>query len=128
MRSIRHLRRFKLIIQNLDAVVSVGYLAHELKQSQRIRINMECQYMTEVPTNTATLDQVICYAQLVDSIRSCLVAHTYWLETLAEHLAAIPFNDTRCDTVMVRIQKLDAIDGLESVGVEIQRTRSDMES
>ncbi|MBT4741452.1 MAG: dihydroneopterin aldolase, partial [Rhodospirillaceae bacterium] len=47
--------------------------------------------------------------------------HINLVETLAERIAQTCLQHPDCDTVRVRIEKLDVFEDVESVGVEIER-------
>jgi dihydroneopterin aldolase len=48
--------------------------------------------------------------------------HINLAETLAERIAAICFEDIRVLSARVRVEKLHAVPGAESAGVEIERS------
>ena len=65
---------------------------------------------------------VVCYEQALGRIKGIVAdGHIGLVETLAERIADICLQDTRCRSARVRVEKLDAFDDVESVGVEIER-------
>ncbi len=49
--------------------------------------------------------------------------HINLAETLAERIAAACFDDARVKSARVRVEKLHALPGAESAGVEIERQK-----
>ena len=70
------------------------------------------------------LELVVDYEAITKKIRAIVEAgHVNLAETLAERVASACFEDVRVKTARVRIEKLHALPGAESAGVEIERTR-----
>ena len=70
------------------------------------------------------LDQVVDYGAITRKIRGLIgKGHVNLAETMAERIAALCFEDARVKTARVRVEKLHALPGAESAGVEIERTR-----
>jgi len=70
------------------------------------------------------LDKVVDYGVIEGRIRSIIAeGHVRLAETLAERIASACFEDSRVISVRVRVEKLQALAGAESAGVEIERTR-----
>ena len=60
---------------------------------------------------------------LTEKIRAIVNhGHINLAETLAERIAVACFEDSRVRTARVRVEKLHAVPGAESAGVEIERT------
>lgn len=98
----------------IDALI--GIYDYELTKPQRLRINLE---LTPAP-DSLPLDP----AQIATQVASHIQArHTNLLESLAERLAALLLTDQRVASVVVRLEKLDAFEECEAVGVEILRRR-----
>jgi dihydroneopterin aldolase len=98
----------------IDALI--GIYDYELTQPQHLRINLD---LTPVP-DSLPLDPAQIATHVADHIRD---RHTNLLESLAERLAALLLADQRVASVMVRLEKLDAFQECEAVGVEILRKR-----
>jgi len=70
------------------------------------------------------LENVVDYHAVEKRIRAIIAeGHVKLAETLAERIAAACFEDQRVRTVRIRVEKLHALTGAESVGIEIERTR-----
>ncbi|WP_425450006.1 dihydroneopterin aldolase [Virgifigura deserti] len=101
----------------------IGIHQHERVADQRIRINLDLDFRTEGPLED-DLDSVVCYSELVTSIRHVVGAgHVNLAETLAERIATTCLEDARVRSVRVKIEKLEVFPEAESVGVEIERKR-----
>ncbi|HEX3810633.1 MAG TPA: dihydroneopterin aldolase, partial [Rhizomicrobium sp.] len=68
------------------------------------------------------LEKVVDYATIEQAIRTLIAAgHINLAETLAERIAEASFADPRVKSARVRVEKLHALPGAESAGVEIER-------
>jgi dihydroneopterin aldolase len=68
---------------------------------------------------------VVDYEAIANKIRALVATgHINLAETLAERIAQACFEDARVKTARVRVEKLHALPGAESAGVEIERERS----
>ncbi len=70
------------------------------------------------------LDNVVDYAVFEARIRAIVAeGHVRLAETLAERIALACFEDARVKSARIRVEKLHALPGAESAGVEIARIR-----
>ena len=70
------------------------------------------------------LDRVVDYEAITTKIRAIVAkGHINLAETLAERIADAAFEDARVLSARVRVEKLHALAGAESGGVEIERVR-----
>ena len=117
-RGIRH-----VFIRNLELLAHIGIYGHEQGKIQPVRINVDLavEDMIEVADD---LTKVVDYATIEAAIRAIIAGgHIKLAETLAERIAATCFADPRVMTARVRVEKLHALPGAESAGVEIERRR-----
>ena len=115
---IRH-----VFIRNLELLAQIGVYAREEGRRQPVRINVDLATDDSADTGDL-LENVVDYAVIEKRIRAIIAqGHVRLAETLAERIAAACFEDARVRTVRVRVEKLHALTGAESVGVEIERTR-----
>ncbi|HEY5347534.1 MAG TPA: dihydroneopterin aldolase [Rhizomicrobium sp.] len=117
-RGIRH-----VFIRNLELLAHIGIYGHEQGKLQPVRINVDLavEDLIEVADD---LDKVVDYATIEGKIRAIIASgHIKLAETLAERIAATCFADARVMTARVRVEKLHALPGAESAGVEIERQR-----
>jgi dihydroneopterin aldolase len=111
LRTAQTVRVVDLVIDAL-----IGIYDYELIQPQRLRINLD---LTPLP-DSLPLDPAQIATHVVDHIQA---RHTNLLESLAERLAGLLLADQRVASVVVRLEKLDAFEECEAVGVEILRRR-----
>lgn len=117
-KGIRH-----VFIRDFVAGANIGAYQHETEAKQKVRINIDMS-VTEAGHGD-NLDNVVCYDQVITGIKKILAAgHINLVETLAERIADQVLLDQRIASVRVRVEKLDAIKGAASVGVEIERQNS----
>jgi dihydroneopterin aldolase len=115
---IRH-----VFIRNLELDVEIGIYSHEKGKTQKVRLNVDMA-VSDAPVMEDRLESVVDYADITRKVRKLVAGgHVALAETLAERVAHICFEDTRVRMVRVRVEKLEALRGAESAGVEIERKR-----
>lgn len=118
-RAIRH-----VFIRNLEVLAHIGIHGHEHGKLQPVRINVDLA-VEDTAIIEDKLDKVVDYSAIADKIRAIVGAgHINLAETLAERIAQASFEDARVKTARVRVEKLHALPGAESAGVEIERERT----
>ncbi len=118
-RAIRH-----VFIRNLELDAHIGVHGHERGRGQPIRVNVDLA-VEDLASLEDRLELVVDYEAITKKIRAIVEAgHVNLAETLAERIASACFEDARVKTARVRIEKLHALPGAESAGVEIERTRA----
>jgi dihydroneopterin aldolase len=99
----------------------IGIHGHERTQHQPIRINVDLTVEDSLPLEDR-LDRVVDYEAITLRIRALVAGgHVNLSETLAESIAAACLEDRRVSCARVRVEKLHAVPGAESAGVEIER-------
>lgn len=117
-RAIRH-----VFIRNLEVLAHIGIHGHEQGKLQPVRINVDLA-VEDAAVLEDKLDKVVDYGAIADKIRAIVgTGHINLAETLAERIAQASFEDARVKTARVRVEKLHALPGAESAGVEIERER-----
>ena len=117
-RGIRH-----VFIRNLELPAHIGVYRQEEGRTQKVRINLDLA-TDEIADAQDMLENVVDYHVIEKRIRAIIAeGHVRLAETLAERIAQACFEDERVVTARVRIEKLHALSGAESAGVEIERTR-----
>jgi dihydroneopterin aldolase len=117
-KAIRH-----VFIRNLEVLAHIGVYGHEQGKLQPVRINVDLA-VEDVLDVEDKLERVVDYGAIAGKIRTIIDAgHINLAETLAERIAQSCFEDARVKTARVRVEKLHALPGAESGGVEIERTR-----
>ena len=113
----------RVFIRNLEAHAHIGVHGHEQGKMQPVRINVDLA-VEDSAVVADKLDLVVDYDALARKIRAILAAgHINLAETLAERIAVACFEDSRVKTARIRVEKLHALPGAESGGVEIERQR-----
>jgi dihydroneopterin aldolase len=116
--SIRH-----VFIRNLEVLAHIGIHGHERGMLQPVRINVDLA-VEEAAVLDDRLDSVVDYEAITVKIRTIVASgHINLAETFAERIAQASFEDVRVKIACVRVEKLHAVPGAESAGVEIERTR-----
>ncbi|MBV8798887.1 MAG: dihydroneopterin aldolase [Alphaproteobacteria bacterium] len=114
--AIRH-----VFIRNLEVLAQIGIHGHEHGKLQPVRINVDLA-VEDAAVLEDRLDSVVDYEAITAKIRAHIgVGHINLAETLAERIAQACFEDSRVRKARVRIEKLHALPGAESAGVEIER-------
>lgn len=117
-RAIRH-----VFIRNLVVAAQIGVHGHERGATQPVRINVDLA-VEDLASLEDRLELVVDYAVITAKIRELVDAgHINLAETLAERIASACFEDVRVKVARVRVEKLHALAGAESAGVEIERER-----
>jgi dihydroneopterin aldolase len=115
-KSIRH-----VFIRNLEVLANIGIHGHERGKHQPVRINVDLAVEDSVIIEDK-LEKVVDYEAITSKIREIIASgHINLAETLAERIAKTCFEDERVKTARVRVEKLHALPGAESAGVEIER-------
>ena len=114
----------RVFIRNLELLARIGVHGHEQGTPQPVRFNvwLSCE------ANGAgdRLENAIDYETVADKIRAIVASgHINLAETLAERVAAACLEDPRVKKVEVSVDKLHALHGAESAGVEIERERTE---
>ena len=116
--AIRH-----VFIRDLVVHAHIGVHGHERGTMQPVRINLDLA-VEDAATLDDRLELVVDYEAIAGTIRAIVAQdHINLAETLAERIATACFEDRRIRTARVRVEKLHALIGAESAGVEIERHR-----
>jgi len=117
--AVRH-----VFIRNLEVLARIGVRGHERGKLQPVRLNVDLA-VEDVAQLEDRLDTVVDYGEITRKIRAIVdKGHINLAETLAERIAQACFEDSRVKTARVRVEKLHAVPGAESAGVEIERHRA----
>jgi len=111
-----------VFIHDLEVLARIGVHGHEHGKPQPVRINvwLSCRTSNEGDK----LESVVDYEAVADTIRAIVASgHINLAESLAERIAASCLDDKRVEKARVRVEKLHALQGTESAGVEIERSR-----
>ena len=115
-------RTRRMFIHDLVVNMLIGVHRHERDGCQRVRINVDLSIVDDAGHDDDRLAGVVSYETLVHGIRRlCDTGHVNLVETLAERVADLCFDDRRVRHATVRVEKLDVFADTASVGVEIER-------
>ena len=114
-----------LFLRNMVLDAHIGVFPHEYGVTQRIRVSV-CFGVEEAKCSEAYVDDLsstVSYEPVVQLVRRIVrEKHVRLVETLANQIATgILSLDQRVRVVRVRVEKLDAFEEIEGVGVEIER-------
>ena len=115
----------KVLIRDLILKISVGIHGFEKKKKQRVKFNIEINADPNLVPNDSNLDSIINYEDVIKNIKKITDKKHYpLLETLAEKIFLKLFENRRVKKVKLRIEKLDILKSTSSVGIEIEKSRS----
>jgi dihydroneopterin aldolase len=110
-----------VFIRDLELLGHIGIHGHEQTKHQPIRINVDLA-VEDAQELEDRLDRVVDYESITLRIRAILArGHINLAETLAEAIAEACLEDRRVKRARIRVEKLHAVPGAESAGVEIER-------
>ncbi len=120
---------YRIFVRDLVVPWEIGILDHEQGTPQRVRINLDLTVREADRFDADRYRQVVCYAGIVEDVRRLAGdGHINLVETLASRVAELCLADRRVEQVTVRAEKLDAIDDVGSVGIEITRANDHAET
>ena len=122
-RSYSYKRR--ILIKDLELKMFVGIHNFEKKKKQRVKFNLIINIDQNLIPNDKDLKSIVNYEQVIKTIMKITSRKHYpLLETLAEKTFSKLFENLRIKKVLLRIEKLDVIKNTTSVGIELEKTRS----
>ena len=115
----------KILIKDLVLNMLVGIHNFEKKKKQRVRFNLIINIDQNLIPNDKDLKSIVNYEQIIKIITKITSGkHYLLLETLAEKIFFKLFENPRIKRILLRIEKLDIIKNTTSVGIELEKTRS----
>lgn len=115
-----------VFVRDLELEAVIGVHKHEKLGPQPIRVNIDLTVREPLVPVDDQLRNVVDYEQIVAFVQEIVAeGHVKLVETLAERIASVCLGDDRILVARVRIEKLNAIAGARSVGIEIERVRTD---
>ena len=115
----------KVLIKDLELKMLIGIHNFEKKKKQRVRFNLVINIDQNLFPNDNDLKSIVNYEKVIKTIKKITAKKHYpLLETLAEKIFSKLFENLRIKKILLRIEKLDVIKNTSSVGVEIEKTRS----
>jgi len=125
-RGLRPTRLRRVFVHDLEIVASIGVYEHEKRYEQRVLISADLWVCDDYDGVSDRLADVLDYGKVLDDIINLAQGeHVNLNETLAERIARQCLSDPRVERVRVSIAKPDVTRSCRSVGIEIERERSD---
>ena len=119
----------KVLIKDLALNLKLGYFDFEKDKPQKVKFTLEIDYRDKKPTNDKDLKSIVNYDKIVKLIKKLVKnKHYNFLETLAEDVFDELFKDKRIDKINLQIEKLEIMKDCSSVGIQISKKRSHVES
>ena len=115
----------KVLIKDLVLNMFVGIHNFEKKKKQRVKFNLVININQNLVPTDKDLKSIVNYEQVIKVINKIIARKHYpLLETLAEKIFDKLFENMRIKKILLRIEKLDVIKNTSSVGIELEKTRS----
>ena len=119
-RSVRH-----VFVRDYVTTAEIGVWEHEKDTRQSVRINVDLSVLEGQEYHDDQLTNVVCYNDIVTNIQDILSGgHINLVETLAERIAEMTLENNMVISARVKVEKLEAVEGAASVGVEIERHKT----
>lgn len=116
----------EIFIKNLRVEGILGVYEGERVTPQTILVNIRLGADTRQAAQSDDLRDCINYDALSQKVKAhILAAKRFTVEALAEDIAQICLAEAGVQEAHVRVEKPEAIDFVEGVGVEIKRVKAD---
>ena len=114
----------KIIITDFLLNIFVGYRSHEKINKQNVKFNIELDHVNPKHLNDKDIKSIFNYEKITKIIKNLTKSKHYnFLESLADDIFNELFKDKRINKIRLKIEKLEAIKGTVSVGIEITKKR-----
>ncbi len=114
----------KIIITDFLLNIFIGYRSHEKINKQNVKFNIELDHVNPKHLNDKDIKSIFNYEKITKIIKNLTKSKHYnFLESLADDIFNELFKDKRINKIRLKIEKLDAIKGAVSVGIEITKKR-----
>ena len=114
----------KIIISDLLLNIIIGHHSFEKINKQNVKFNIGLDYTNQKPHNDKDIKSIVNYERIAKIIKNLTKSKHYnFLESLAEDVFDELFKDERINKIRLKIEKLNAIKGTASVGIEITKKR-----
>ena len=114
----------KIIITDFLLNIFIGYRSHEKINKQNVKFNIELDHVNPKHLNDKDIKSIFNYEKITKIIKNLTKnKHYNFLESLADDIFNELFKDKRINKIRLKIEKLGAIKGTVSVGIEITKKR-----
>ena len=118
----------RILIQDLMLRTIIGINDEERRNRQDVLINISLHADTRAAGASDDIEDAVNYRTITKRvIKRVEESKFYLVERMAAEIATICLDDPRVGAVDVRVEKPGALRFARSVGVEIHRTRSEVE-
>ena len=106
----------------------IGIHKHEKIKKQKIKFNIVIDVDQNTLPDEKEIKSIVDYEKITNKLKNLTKNKKYnFLESLAEDSFKEIFEDKRINSVKIKIEKPEAINNAESVGVEVFKSRKDYE-
>ena len=106
----------------------IGIHKHEKIKKQKIKFNIVLDINQNSVPDENNIKSIVDYEKITDKLKNLTRNKKYnFLESLAEDSFKEIFEDKRINSIVIKIEKPEAIKNAKSVGVEVFKTRKDYE-
>ena len=106
----------------------IGVHEHEKIKKQKIKFNIVLNINQSSIPDEKDINSIVDYEKITNKLENLTKRKKYnFLESLAEDSFEEIFEDSRINSVTIKIEKPEAIKNAGSVGVEVFKTRKDYE-
>jgi len=106
----------------------IGVHEHEKIKKQKIKFNIVLNVNQSSIPDEKDINSIVDYEKITNKLENLTKRKKYnFLESLAEDSFEEIFEDSRINSVAIKIEKPEAIKNAGSVGVEVFKTRKDYE-
>ena len=117
-----------VFIKNFIIEEIIGIHEHEKIKKQKIKFNIVLDVNQSSVPDEKDIKSIVDYEKITNKLENLTKSKKYnFLESLAEDSFKEIFEDKRINSVVIKIEKPEAIKNAESVGVEVFKTRKDYE-
>ena len=130
IKPIKHKSSTKRTVFIKDFIIEeiIGVHEHEKIKKQKIKFNIVLNVNQSSIPDEKDINSIVDYEKITNKLENLTKRKKYnFLESLAEDSFEEIFEDSRINSVAIKIEKPEAIKNAGSVGVEVFKTRKDYE-
>ena len=117
-----------VLIKDFIIYEIIGIHQNEKENKQKIIFNIVIDVNQNIYPDENNLSSIVDYEKITNKLKKLAKNKKYnFLESLAEDSFNEIFADKRINSVKIKIEKPDAIENAQSVGVEVFKSRNDYE-